>query len=84
MEPVMKGLPRFTKISVTFNIYASSKRLFDIGNVRSVTEKFFLDTLVELGYIEDDNYLFNPETHTYFIEVNKEDPRVDVIIKEIK
>ena len=83
MNDQISGLPKFTKISFTMHVYAPNKRLLDLGNVGSITEKFCLDALVELGKLEDDNYLFVPETHTYFKGIDKDNPRVDIIIKEL-
>jgi len=83
VEPKLRKLPNFNKVSITFNIYAGNERLFDIGNVGSIIEKFFLDALVECGKLEDDNYTFVPETHTYFKGIDKNNPRVEIIIKEL-
>lgn len=74
------GLPVFEKVAVTFHIYAKDKRLFDVGNIRSIHEKFYLDALVELGKLPEDNYLHVPETHTYFKGIDKNNPRVEIII----
>lgn len=76
-------LPPFTCIRLTIHIYAANKRLFDIGNVGSIHEKFFLDALVELGKLPDDDYTHCPETHTYFKGIDKDHPRVEFIIEEI-
>lgn len=76
-------LPPFTCIRLTIHIYAANKRLFDIGNVGSIHEKFFLDALVELGKLKDDDYTHCPETHTYFKGIDKDNPRVEFIIEEI-
>jgi hypothetical protein len=83
ISSLVQGLPLFNKVSISFHIYASNKRLFDIGNIASIHEKFFLDALVELGKLPEDNYLYIPETHTYFKGIDKENPRVDIIIKEL-
>ena len=83
MAAQIKELPILHKISVSFHIYAPNKRLFDIGNIASIHEKFFLDSLVELGRLKDDTYEYVPETHTYFKGIDKTNPRVEIIIKEI-
>mgnify|MGYP002641205258 CR=1 FL=1 len=77
-------LPSFKRVSLELHIYASNKRLFDIDNIASVHCKYFLDALVEAKKLEEDNYLFVPEIHTYFKDVNKDDPRVDILIKELE
>lgn len=82
MEPRIAHLPWFNKVSITLHIYARDKRLFDIDNIASVHLKFFLDSLTE-AHIEDDNYKFIPETHAYFKGIDKDNPRVEIIIKEI-
>ena len=84
MATQIKELPNLNVISVSFHIYPSNKRLFDIGNIASIHEKFFLDALTELGKLTDDTYEYVPETHTYFKEIDKLNPRVEIIIKEIK
>jgi len=63
-------------------MYPQTKRLFDVGNVGSVVEKFFLDALVEFGKLEDDNYLFCPEVIYQFGSVDKLNPRIEVHINE--
>lgn len=84
LEPCISKLPVFNKVSVSLHIYARDKRLFDIDNIAAVHLKFFLDALTELNKISEDNYLFIPETHTYFKAIDKENPRVDILIKELK
>lgn len=84
MTPQITNLPWFKKVSITLRIHARDKRLFDIDNIAAVHLKFFLDALVELERIEEDNYIFVPETHTYFVAIDKLNPRVDIHIKEIK
>ena len=79
----VEQLPTFTQVSLELRIYASNKRLFDIDNIASVHTKYCLDCLVQAGKLKDDNYLFVPETHTYFAGIDKENPRVEITIKEI-
>lgn len=83
ITPQLEKLPHFKKVSLELHIYASNKRLFDIDNIASIHTKFFLDSLVRAGKLGEDNYLFVPQTHTYFKGIDKENPRVDIIIKEI-
>jgi hypothetical protein len=83
MATQINELPKLNKVSVSFHIYAPNKRLFDIGNLGSIHEKMCLDAIVELGKLPDDNYLHVPETHTYFMGIDKTEPRVEIIIKEI-
>lgn len=84
MEDQIKDLPNYDVITVHYTVYPKSKRKFDIGNVVSVHKKYFEDALVEFGKIEDDDYthiIFNSES---FGEVDKENPRVEIKIHEVK
>lgn len=83
MEPQISLLPVMDRVSVEFHIYARDRRKFDIDNVSSIHAKFALDALTELGKLKDDNYLYIPETHTYFEGIDKDNPRVEIIIKEL-
>lgn len=84
MAEQISSLPLFDKVRVTFTLFPKTRRLCDIGNVCSVHSKFFLDALVELGKIEDDNYLFIPNEEYLMGEVDKDNPRVEIKIEEIK
>lgn len=75
-------LPVLKCITIEFHIYAKDKRKFDIGNIGSIHEKFFCDALTELGRLEDDNYLFLTKTTYSFNGIDKENPRVEILIKE--
>lgn len=70
-------------IGLEFKLYTGSKRLCDTSNICSIVEKFFCDVLVELGYIEDDNYQFIKFTSYSFAGIDKNNPRCEVIIKEL-
>lgn len=65
-------------LKIHYTLFPKSNRKTDIGNVCSIHQKFFEDALVEFGIIEDDNYLFIPETSYSFGSVNKGFPRVDI------
>lgn len=84
LAPQINLLPNFSKIRLVINIYAADNRKFDIGNLGSVHEKFFLDALVELGKLPDDTYEYCPETHTFFMGIDKQCPRVEIIIEELR
>lgn len=69
---------------VTYTIYYPTKRAFDIDNIGSVITKFTHDALVEFGILEDDNYNFVSEIVFKYGGVDKENPRCDVVIEELK
>ena len=84
MKPQIDALKRFDRIALVFTLYPKTRLLTDISNVCSVHDKFFCDALSEFGKIEDDNYKFLPEITYRFGEVDKENPRVEIEIKELK
>ncbi|WAI96139.1 endodeoxyribonuclease [Vibrio phage vB_VhaP_PG11] len=83
VKPQVAKLNPMEVIRLSIHIYAKDKRKFDVGNVSSIHEKFFLDALVELGKLPDDDYEHCPEVHTYFMGIDRENPRVEFIIEEI-
>lgn len=69
--------------SITFTMYPPNRTRRDIGNVCGAVEKFFVDVLVEDGYLVDDNFNHIGEINFYFGCVDKDDPRVEIIIKDL-
>lgn len=71
IEPV-KGPLRH--VLATF--FSPDLRKFDLSNkFESVA-----DLLVDNGIIEDDNYAFMPSVHMIYGGVDREDPRVEVVL----
>ena len=83
VKPQIAKLPKYGKIALVFTLYPKTRLLTDISNVCSIHDKFFCDALVEFGKIEDDNYKFVPEITYRIGHVDKENPRVEIEIKEI-
>lgn len=54
--PVIPEGHYIVRMSVDYVIYPSTKRKFDLGNVASIVEKFFLDTLQKLELLKNDDY----------------------------
>ena len=84
IQPQVEELPNYTKIVVHYTIFPASRRRTDLGNVVSVHKKYFEDSLVEFGKIEDDDYnhiIFNSES---FGEVDKDNPRVEIRITQVE
>jgi hypothetical protein len=73
-------LPYFNKISLHYEVYPNSERKFDLGNIISIHDKFFLDALVELGRIADDNYTNVVATSYSFGSIDTSNPRVVITI----
>ena len=85
ITPQVEKLPRFEKpIKIHYKIFYENKRLFDIDNVVSVIAKFSQDALTELGVIPDDNYKHIIQITGTFGGVDRENPRIEMRIKEVK
>lgn len=82
VEPFLRQIQPFTKVTIKYTVYAPNKRKFDISNVCSIVDKYFSDALIELGKLEDDNYEFLPMVQYQFGGIDKENPRVDILIEE--
>ncbi len=77
-------LPRHNKlIKLEYVLWKGSKRKMDRGNVLSVHEKFFCDALTELGYIPDDNDDYIESSFFRTGGIDRENPRVDIIIEGV-
>lgn len=82
--PQLNKLPKFTKISLTYVFYPRDRRRYDVSNVCSIIDKFFSDALVESGHLEDDDYSHISNVLYCFGSIDKENPRVEIIIEEIE
>ena len=68
-------------IRCTYYIYAQDKR-HDRGNLYSATEKSFLDALQTASVIKSDGF-DNVMDSRFFTEVDRSNPRIEVVIEEI-
>jgi len=76
-------LPTYSIVRLTYTYFPRDRRQSDLGNVCSVHDKFFADALVEAGKLPDDNHKFIPEILFRFGSIDKNHPRVEVLIEEI-
>lgn len=53
-----QGVPPLGRIRLRYQIFARTKREFDVANICSIVDKFFSDSLQHAGIIEDDNWKF--------------------------
>lgn len=74
----------FNKIEIEYTLYPKTKRLCDVSNILSIVDKFFCDTLVKEGKLEDDNYTYIPKVSYQIGEVDKLNPRAEILIKEVE
>lgn len=74
----------FDVVTIHYQIYPTSKRKYDGMNVVSVIDKFVCDALVKRGVLPDDNINHVIGTSWEAKQVDKDNPRVEVLITEKK
>lgn len=76
-QPTIKA----KKVEVTYTLYRGDLRKFDYMNIIVIQDKFFMDALVWLGCIPDDdiNHVMPPKLK--YGGYDRENPRVDIEIK---
>lgn len=70
------------RISLTYILYPKTRRRTDLANVLSIHDKFFCDALVSQGKLPDDDYTHVIQTTYKFGKVDKENPRVEILITQ--
>lgn len=65
----------------TYTAYPASNRKFDLGNVLPAVQKFTDDALIEIGIIPDDSYKVIPAIEYRFGGIDKENPRIELVIE---
>lgn len=83
-RPKIKDLKFYLPVRLTFTLWKKTKRMTDRANVLSIHEKYFCDALTRCGCIADDNDKFIHSTHYYTGGVDRENPRVEIEIKEVE
>lgn len=71
------------KIELEYTLFKGSERISDKMNVLAVQDKFFCDALTELGCIKDDNDSVIIKQTFNETKIDKNNPRVEVVIKQI-
>ena len=79
----LRNLTIQTPVEVTYKVYKGSKRRLDKMNVISVVSKILLDSITDYGCWEDDNDDYVKTETILPTELDRENPRVEIIIKEI-
>ena len=79
----LEGLSIQTPVEVTYKVFKASKRRLDKMNVISVVSKFLLDSITEYGCWEDDNDDYVKTETILPTELDRDNPRVEINIKEI-
>lgn len=78
--PLLKGVPRLGGCELSYVLFVPTRQLCDVANICSIVDKFFSDTLVSKGKLEDDNYTIVPRVTYTFGRIDKIRPRVEVTI----
>lgn len=73
----------FNQVRLIYTYFPKDKRKRDISNICSIVDKYFCDSLVDLGIIPDDNFDHVKEVTYRFGEIDKNNPRVEVVIEPI-
>ena len=76
----LKDVPILPGCRLQYTLFVVTKRRCDISNICSIVDKFFSDTLVNLGKIPDDSFDYLPEVNYSFGGIEKDKPRVEVTI----
>jgi hypothetical protein len=78
------SLPGTPPYRFVYTVFPSSNRKFDLSNVLSVIQKFTDDALINYGVISDDSYKVIPEIDYRFGQVDKANPRIELVISSIE
>lgn len=84
IRPTIETIPQLNRCVIVYEVYPKTKRKFDVANICSVVDKFLCDALTEFNILPEDNYEHVPTVIYSYGSVDKDNPRVDVTIYEIK
>lgn len=79
----LKGIKIKTPVEITYKVYKARNNMLDKMNVVSITSKYLLDAITQLGCWTDDNDDFVKTETIMPTELDRENPRVEVFIKSI-
>ena len=82
MGKQLKGKKFETPITLQFELWKQSKRKTDRANILCIVEKFFCDALVHYECIPDDNDEFISSSFYKSGGIDKENPRVEIWIRQ--
>ncbi len=80
----IKHLPTMSEVELEYVLYTNSNRLSDVANVCCIVDKFFCDTLTAANKLPDDNYQVIKNIKYSFGGVDKNNGRVEAIIRTQK
>ncbi len=82
MAEQIQKLPKMESVEIFYRLYPGTRHKSDLDNIISVHAKFFQDALVEFGILPEDNYTVITGSAQSFGEVDKDDPRVEIMVVE--
>ena len=83
LKEQLEGVKIKTPVEITYKVYKARNTTLDKMNVVSITSKYLLDAITQLGCWTDDNDDFVKTETIMPTELDRENPRVDVFIKSI-
>lgn len=84
MKEQIQRTSKFKIISVVYTLFAKTRHKQDISNILCIHDKFFMDALVEFDRLPSDNYEHLPKVTYMWGAVDKDNPRVQIVINPIK
>lgn len=84
MREQIEGFKLEPPVQVVYRLYKGSRRKTDKMNFVSIGSKFVLDALSELGAIPDDNDEIIHQEVLLPTRLDRDNPRLEVLIKTIK
>lgn len=82
MRDDIRKLPRMDKVRIMYYVHPKRRGDFDVANVLSIVDKFFCDSLVKCGILEDDNYKIVPGVAYEFGGFDQHEAHVTAIITD--
>lgn len=82
MSHQLYGLKFRGPITLEFILYRPDKRRVDRSNILCIHEKFFCDALTTNGCIVDDNDNYIIQTTYSTGDIDKHNPRVEIIVRD--
>lgn len=83
VHPRLIHIPTLKRARFSYILYPGSAHDLDISNVCCVVDKFFSDVFVSAGKLPDDNYKHLINIAFGFGEIDRANPRCDVIIESL-
>lgn len=83
MREQLEGLKIDTPVNITYKVYKASNRKLDKMNVISILSKYLMDAITEFGCWPDDNDEIIKEELLLPTELDRDNPRVEVIISSL-